>query len=179
MFVLISYLKPKVYELGLKGPPSAVARVPGVLSPPAVAYQGYSQEPALQYDLRTGQYIRAPRTREEVSCWFLCLVTAPGKNMRLLVIDFVLFYFTASHVKNSFPLFQEEEDLQKAIRASLKESRSFTERNSPQRSSVSHPGGSVQHYDGASPTDTAPAPAASEPPLLDLLSEPSGPTLQM
>jgi len=56
------FLMPKVFELGLKGPPSAVARVPGVYHPAAGAPQ---QEPTMHYDLRTGQYIRAPRSPEE------------------------------------------------------------------------------------------------------------------
>jgi len=55
------FTMPKVFELGIKGPPSAVARVPGVYHPAV----DVSSQPSMQYDLRTGQYIRAPRSPEE------------------------------------------------------------------------------------------------------------------
>jgi hypothetical protein len=64
-------IQPKVFELGLKGPPSAVARVPGVYHP-TTADVASQQQPSMQYDLRTGQYIRAPRSPEEVSCCCCC-----------------------------------------------------------------------------------------------------------
>lgn len=67
-WVLLTTIKPKVFELGIKGPPSAVARVPGVYHPAV----DVSSQPSMQYDLRTGQYIRAPRSPEEVSCCCYC-----------------------------------------------------------------------------------------------------------
>ncbi len=79
----VNTIKPKVFELGIKGPPSAVARVPGVYHPAT----DVSSQPSMQYDLRTGQYIRAPRSPEEVSfCYcYCCLVMGIGNALNLLV----------------------------------------------------------------------------------------------
>lgn len=88
------FTMPKVYELGLKGPIQAHARVPGDFNyaqtssnyPTSPLSAGSGGAGGRQYDLSTGEYIAPPRTREE-----------------------------------------EEEDLKKAIAASIEESRRHLE----------------------------------------------------